>query len=113
MKWCDRFGCEYVPYLEKFLYTTWEDLNERVNKYLDIPEPLANGKHVVEGVVARIDNRSIFTAFKQKSFTFKVIEGIIKDESDAPDMEEAQELLMEESNDSEATLKNRWDFVKK
>lgn len=102
IKWCERLGCEYVPLLEKFLYTTWEDLNERCEKYLDQPEPLANGSHVVEGVVVRIDNRSVFTAYKTKSFTFKVLEGIIKEEADAPDMEEAEELLAEESaNDSE------------
>lgn len=92
IRWCERLGCEYVPLLEKFLYTTWEDLNERCKKYLDIPEPLANGKHVTEGVVVRIDNRSKFTAFKTKSFAFKVLEGIIKDTADAPDIEEAQEL---------------------
>lgn len=97
IRWCERLGCEYVPLLEKFLYTTWEDLNERCAKYLDIPEPLADGKHVTEGVVVRIDNRSKFTAYKTKSFAFKVLEGIIKDMADAPDIEEAQELIAEES----------------
>jgi len=95
IKWCERLGCEYVPLLEKFLYTTWEDLNERCAKYLDQPEPLSNGAHVTEGVVVRIDNRSTFTAYKTKSFTFKVLEGIIKEEADAPDMEEAEELMNE------------------
>ncbi len=93
IKWCDRLGCEYVPLLEKFLYTTWEDLNERCAQYLDVPEPLANGSHVTEGVVVRIDNRSKFTAYKTKSFAFKVLEGIIKDSADAPDIEEVEELI--------------------
>ena len=92
MLWCERLGVKYVPLLDKFLYTTWEDLNERCKKYLDIPEPLANGDHVTEGVVVRIDNRAAFTAYKTKSFYFKVLEGIIKDNSDSPDMEEAEEL---------------------
>lgn len=100
IKWCDRLGCEYVPLLEKFLFTTWEDLNERCAKYLDIPEPLANGSHVTEGVVVRIDNRSKFTAYKTKSFAFKVLEGIIKDNADAPDMEEEQDLIAEENGDN-------------
>lgn len=100
IKWCDRLGCEYVPLLEKFLFTTWEDLNERCAKYLDIPEPLANGSHVAEGVVVRIDNRSKFTAYKTKSFAFKVLEGIIKDNADAPDMEEEQDLIAEENGDN-------------
>lgn len=96
IKWCERLGCEYVPLLEKFLYTTWEDLNERCEKYLDVPEPLANGSHVVEGVVVRIDNRSKFTAYKTKSWTFKVLEGIIKDEATSPDIEEEQDLIANE-----------------
>ena len=63
-KWCERLGCDFVPLLEKFLYTSWEDLNKRCEKYLDLPEPLSNGTHVTEGVVVRIDNRSKFTAYK-------------------------------------------------
>lgn len=91
-KWCERLGCDFVPLLEKFLYTSWEDLNKRCEKYLDLPEPLSNGTHVTEGVVVRIDNRSRFTAYKTKSFTFKLLEGIIKENADAPDIEEAQEI---------------------
>lgn len=95
--WCERFGCKFVPILDKFLFTTIDDLNERVNKWLDIPDEI-DPRHVAEGVVARIDNRSKFTAYKRKSFTFKVIEGIIKDTSDAPDIEEEQELIADETN---------------
>lgn len=97
IKWCDRLGCEYVPLLEKFLYTTWEDLNDRCAQYLDVPEPLANGSHITEGVVVRIDNRSKFTAYKTKSFAFKVLEGIIKDTADTPDIEEAEELINDDN----------------
>lgn len=95
--WCEKLGVKYVPLLEKFLYTTWEDLNERCAKYLDVPEPLANGSHVTEGVVVRIDNRSKFTAYKTKSFGFKVLEGIIKDTADAPDIEESQDEIISET----------------
>jgi hypothetical protein len=52
----------------------------------------------LRGVVARIDNRSKFTAYKRKGFTFKVLEGIIKDTSEVPDMEEAEELIADETN---------------
>lgn len=90
--WCERLGCKFVPILDKFLFTTIEDLNERVNKWLDLPDEI-DQRHVSEGVVARIDNRSKFTAFKRKGFNFKVLEGIIKDNADAPDIEEAEELI--------------------
>ena len=92
IRWCEMWGCEFVPVLDKFFYTTWEDLNARVNKWLDIPEPLADGKHIVEGVVCRIDNRNTFKAYKAKSIGFKILEGLIKEEAIEPDMEEAQEV---------------------
>ena len=94
--WCDKLGVKHVPELEKFIYTTPEDLKERVNKYLDgMPIDEIGKTHIAEGVVVRIDNRDSFTAYKDKVFEFKVCEGIIKDNSDAPDMEEAEELLKE------------------
>lgn len=94
--WCDKLGVKHVPELEKFIYTTPEDLKERVNKYLDgMPVDEIGKTHIAECVVVRIDNRDSFTAYKDKVFEFKVCEGIIKDNSDAPDMEEAEELLKE------------------
>lgn len=94
--WCDKLGVKHVPELEKFIYTTPEGLKERVNKYLDgMPVDEIGKTHIAEGVVVRIDNRDSFTAYKDKVFEFKVCEGIIKDNSDAPDMEEAEELLKE------------------
>lgn len=92
---CEKMGVKCVPTFEKFIYTTWEDLMERVEKYYDGADPVG-GTHIREGVVVRIDNRESFTAYKHKNFNFKLIEGIIKDTSDAPDMEEEQDLLMEE-----------------
>lgn len=98
--WCDKLGVKHVPNLEKFIFTTEEDLRERVNKYLDgMPVDEIGRTHVAEGVVVRIDNRESFTAFKDKVFEFKVIEGIMKDTSDVPDMEEAEELYEETLNE--------------
>ena len=94
--WCDKLGVKHVPDLEKFIYTTPEDLKERANKHLsNMPADEIGKTHVAEGVVVRIDNRSTFTAYKDKVFEFKVIEGIAKDTSDVPDMEEAEELFEE------------------
>ena len=63
----------------------------KVEQYYDGPDPIGK-THVREGVVARILNRPSFAVYKMKNFSFRVLEGIIKDEADAPDMEEAQEL---------------------
>ena len=87
---CEQMGVKCVPLFEKFTFKTWEDLMQRVEKYYDGPDPIGQ-THVKEGVVVRIENRQKFTAFKHKNFTFKVVEGLIKDTAEAPDMEEAQE----------------------
>ena len=51
----------------------------------------------IVGIVVRIINRPKFTAYKHKNFEFKVLEGIIKDSANAPDMEEAQDVVEENS----------------
>ena len=60
-------------------------------QYYDGPDPIGK-THIREGVVVRILNRPKFCAYKHKNFAFKVIEGIIKETAEAPDMEEADGL---------------------
>ena len=88
---CEEMGVEFVPVFEKFLFTTKEDLMERVEKYYDGADPVGI-THIREGVVVRIDNAPSFKAYKHKNFYFKCIEGIAKNEATAPDMEEAQDV---------------------
>lgn len=92
VNYCDQIGVKVVPLLDKFIFSTEDDLMNRVEKYLDIPDPIGK-THVNEGVVVKIENRPKFTAFKHKSWSFKVLESIIKDESDMADMEESQEIM--------------------
>ena len=116
---CEQMGAKCVPVLDRFIIPEaanriYVDHNENgkwdeqetayeipINageyvmqdaEYLcDGPDPIGK-THVREGVVVRILNRPIFTAYKHKNFSFKVLEGIIKDTAEAPDMEEAQEI---------------------
>lgn len=92
---CEEMGVEFVPVFEKFIFTTKEDLMERVEKYYDGPDPVGL-THIREGVVVRIDNSTKFKAYKHKNFNFKCIEGISKNDATAPDIEEAQEDLKTE-----------------
>jgi len=94
---CEKMGVKHVPEFDKFIFTTWDDLMERVETYYDGADPVGK-THVREGVVVRIDNKPSFTAYKHKNFSFKCLEGIIKDSSDAPDIEEAEELIVDEIN---------------
>ena len=87
---CEEMGVKHVPELDKFIYTTEKNMLKRVEKYLDITDPVGK-THISEGVVVRIDNRKSFKAYKKKGFFFKVLEGIIKDTAEVPDIEESQE----------------------
>lgn len=116
---CEQIGCKTVPVMWKGFIPADETLEEcydcngewgtwRVirkstpgewimniaEQFYDGPDPIGK-THVREGVVVRIINRPKFCAYKTKNFSFKVIEGIIKDTAQVPDIEEAQELLTE------------------
>jgi len=87
---CEEMGANCVLELERFIYTTEDNLLKRVDKYLDITDPIGK-THIAEGIVVRIDNKKTFKAYKKKGFFFKVLEGIIKDTAIEADMEEIQE----------------------
>jgi len=91
---CELMGVKTVPvFWTGFIDPGVEDAGEIVRQlaeqHYDGPDPIGK-THVREGVVVRILNRPTFTAYKHKNFSFKVLEGIIKDTAEAPDMEEAQ-----------------------
>lgn len=116
---CEQMGIKTVPVMWKGvipeykphqLWTT-EEINDDIpgfrpkidageyvkwlaEQYYDGPDPIGK-THIREGVVVRILNRPKFCAYKHKNFNFKVLEGIVKADAIAPDMEEAQE---EENN---------------
>lgn len=103
---CEQMGVKTVPVFVKAVLneescfainddsTEPGDLSAYVMKMAELcydgPDPVGK-THVREGVVVRIINRPKFTAYKHKNFEFKVLEGLIKMDAEAPDMEEAQE----------------------
>ena len=109
---CEQMGVKYVPVFERFIIpdnpgetltvdfeteeveygvcSPGEFVLRKVEQYFDGPDPIGK-THIREGVVARIVNRPGIAVYKHKNFNFKVLEGIIKDTADAPDMEEAQD----------------------
>lgn len=91
---CEQMGVKHAPVLEKFFFTTVEDLIERVNRHEDGLDPIGKN-HIREGVCVRIENKEKFTTFKQKNWDFKCLEGIIKSE-DILDMEEEASIEVEE-----------------
>ena len=97
---CEQMGCKCVPVLWKgYLHgdpavPPGERVRNIAEAYYDGPDPIGK-THVREGVVVRIVDKPKFTAYKHKNFYFKALEGIVKADADAPDMEEAQEVLPE------------------
>lgn len=98
---CEQMGVKCVPEFAKVIlpdasyfdenHTVGEYVKEMAEQYYDGPDPIGK-THIREGVVVRIVNRPKFTAFKHKNFNFRVLEGIIKDVAETPDLEEAEDL---------------------
>jgi hypothetical protein len=70
------------------LCSAGEWVKDMAEQYYDGPDPIGK-THVREGCVVRILNRPKFCAYKHKCWHFKALEGIVKVEAEAPDMEEA------------------------
>ena len=98
---CELMGVKTVPIFCKVVvtggidtnghpYSVADEVKDLAENFYDGPDPIGK-THVREGVVVRILNRPTFTAYKHKNFSFKVLEGIIKDTAEAPDIEEAQD----------------------
>ena len=120
---CEQIGVKTVPVFYKgYIPAEYTEINTRLDihtvkianyttpgewvkdlaeQFYDGPDPIGK-THVREGVVVRIINRPKFCAYKTKNFFFKVVEGILKDTAQAPDIEEAQDLLIE--NEEEANV---------
>ena len=113
---CEQMGVKTVPVMWKgtiphtldnmdsaipgarFLLQDYENagafIKDIAEQYYDGPDPIGK-THVREGVVVRILNRPKFCAYKHKNWSFKALEGIVKVEAEAPDMEEAQDETTE------------------
>ena len=86
--WCDEHGFNYVPIVDTFEFTTTEDLLDRINKYFeDLRDPIGK-THIKEGVVVRIVNRHTFTAYKSKTFEFRVLSGVASENINSTQMSE-------------------------
>lgn len=92
-KRCEKMGVLMVPILKQMIFEDIDTLNQDVDSLVFGEDPIGK-THIREGVVIRIENRNEFTAFKHKSFEFKLLEGIIKD-AGVMDIEEIESIFGE------------------
>ena len=92
---CEQIGVKFVPEFETFIIpndvNAGEYVMRKVEEYYDGADPIGK-THVREGVVARILNRNNFAVYKHKNISFKILEGLAKDNAQAPDIEEGQDI---------------------
>lgn len=101
VKRCGVLGLKTVPLLHKFMFykmhkedrDNTKELMDKIGAYMSGEDQLPSSSvlddsHISEGIVLRIEQGNDFTAYKHKSFHFKVLEGIIKDTGEE-DMEES------------------------
>ena len=101
VKRCGVLGLKTVPLLHKFMFykmhkddeANTKELMDKIGAYMSGEDQLPSSSvlddsHISEGIVLRIEQGNDFTAYKHKSFHFKVLEGIIKDTGEE-DMEES------------------------
>ena len=113
---CEQMGVKCVPMFAKlrldndggfvvredgtYKFFAYDDIGNLVKtvaeEFYDGPDPIGK-THIREGVVVRIINRPKFCAYKHKNWFFKALEGIVKVEAEAPDIEEAESV----DNDTE------------
>lgn len=86
-KKCESWNVKHVPELDKFTFDGNIDaLIEKIESLSDGPDPI-DQTHIREGVCVRVDS-SEWKCYKNKGWTFKVLEGLVKEADDYVDMEE-------------------------
>ncbi len=103
---CEQMGVKTVPVFARVILPPAEYFDDEhtvgnyvmamAEQYYDGPDPVGK-THVREGVVVRIINRPKFCAYKHKNWFFKALEGIVKVEAEAPDIEEAESVVEDDA----------------
>ena len=100
---CERLNVQHVPELAKYLVNDGERFDSKENcnevgtpldktvEYFTNESSDLFTQHVREGVCIRVENGNMIPlVMKNKSFVFKVLENIIKDNDLIVDIEESQ-----------------------
>lgn len=87
-KRCEELGVELVTEVHRFVYDGNKDsLDAEIQKHLE-GSSLVDDTHIREGVCVRVEHKNGIKVYKEKSYSFKLAEGIVKDNADYVDAEE-------------------------
>ena len=87
VEWCKYNNINHVPELDRFVFDgNTEAMAQRIGQ-LSEGEDVIDPSHIREGVVVRV-NSNEWKAFKEKSWSFRVLEGLVKEDDNYVDMEE-------------------------
>ena len=85
---CKQLFIKPVPEMTQFIFDGDYDKLQELVEELTEGESTIDSRHIREGVCVRAERYPTPLVVKNKSFPFKVLEGIAKDNSDYEDMEE-------------------------
>lgn len=89
VKWCKQANIKHVPVLDRFIYDGNKDaLIKRIEALSDGPDTICPD-HPREGVCVRA-NGNKWVCYKNKGYTFRVLEDLIKDNPTYVDQEEIE-----------------------
>lgn len=86
---CKELGINNVPELTRFIHNGDKNKLQQMAEELSNGPSVLDGSHIKEGVCIRIEHPKYFSILKYKSFPFKVMEGIVKDDDSMIDIEES------------------------
>lgn len=86
---CRELGLKPVPVLQEFTTDSLEQLKRIVLGYMTDCSSTLDERHLMEGIVIRLEDSEGIRLLKEKSFLFKVLEGYLKESVDYIDTEES------------------------
>jgi RNA ligase-like protein len=85
---CRELGLKTVPVIEKFLTINVNEIEDAVRRWIVDSSSLLDERHLMEGVVIRIESSEGTKIYKEKNYLFGLLEGYLKESDDYVDTEE-------------------------
>ena len=85
---CRELGLKTVPPLHQFIAQGEDEVMNIVDGYMDNRSSTLDDRHLMEGIVVRIENSEGTQFLKSKNDLFGILEGYLKEDENYVDVEE-------------------------